>query len=468
MNAREPYDLAVIGSGPGGYRAAVLGALRGLSVAIIERDTWGGTCLNRGCVPKKTWYETARTAGANPRHPARGLRGVLQPDLDQAWRHQREVVERVRSSYVDYLRRLGVAAHAGEARFVDAHALAVGDARVEARHLVIATGSSPRVPPQLPLHADRVIGTDELFDRPVPPGRRVAVVGSGVVGTEMAYILAMLGCEVTWLTNGAPLARDRFSASALRVLGEALAAAGVAPRLRSRPVAATVRGDGVSLALPDGGVVEADWVLVAAGRVPNTDSLRLERAGIERDAEGYVVTNARLQTSLPHVYAIGDCAHPEMTANHALADATVAIANILAPGSARRTASAVPHVVYSAVELARVGVSEDDAEREGREPAVGFGGFEANPAALAADESRGFVRLVADHDDGTLLGAEVVGLDAGELVHLAAPLVGAADGLQRLASLRYNHPALAEEFLNAVETLASKWGMAHTVFGAPE
>jgi dihydrolipoamide dehydrogenase len=468
MSAASPFDIAVVGSGPGGYRAAVLGALRGLTVAIIERGVWGGTCLNRGCVPKKTWYETARAVAANPRYAARGLSGELVPDLAQAWRHQHDVVRTVREGYVDYLRRLGVASHVGAARFVDAHTLDVDGVRVQARHVIIATGSSPSWPAALAPHPGRILTTDDLFDQPVPVGRRVAVIGSGVVGTEMAFILGMLGCEVTWLTAATPLAREGYSAGALRVLGDTIAARGRAPRTASRPTRAEVRTDDVRLHLPDGASVDVDWVLLGTGRTPNTAALDLARAGIACDADGFVVVDAELRTAQPHVFAIGDCAHRQMTANHALADATVAIANIVAPGSARRDAAAVPHVVYGATELARVGLSEDDAEALGREPAVGFGSFDVNPAALAADEPRGFVRVVADHDVGTLLGAEVVGRDAGELIHVAAPLVGRDDGLRALASLRYNHPALAEEFLNAVETLAAKWQMSTAVFGTPE
>jgi dihydrolipoamide dehydrogenase len=169
-------------------------------------------------------------------------------------------------------------------------------------------------------------------------------------------------------------------------------------------------------------------------------------------------------TAAAGIHAIGDCANPRMTSNHALADAAVAVANIVAPGSARRDAGAVPEVVYSALELARLGLTEVQAEEAGYEPATGFASLATSPAALAIGEPRGFVRLVADLDSGALLGAEAVGAHAGEWIHVASAALGAPDTLARLARIRYNHPSLAEEILNATETLASKWGLGAAVF----
>ncbi|MCX7892036.1 MAG: NAD(P)/FAD-dependent oxidoreductase [Burkholderiales bacterium] len=467
MGERSDFDLVVIGSGPGGYRAAVLGALRGLAVAIVERGVWGGTCLNRGCVPKKDWYHTARLVAGNRRYAARGLRGQLEPDLDAAWRHQRTVVETVRASYVDYLRRLGVRAFAGEARFVAADEIAVGDERLGARHAIVATGSRPFVPPWTPLVPGRVLTTDELFDAPPPPGARVGVVGSGVVGTEMAFILAMLGKDVVWLTQSAPLSRSRFSASARRFLGAALAAHGVAPRTGSRPERCVADDRGVTLHLPGGATERVDWLLLGAGRLPNVEGLGLQRAGVELGEDGFVAVDDEMRTSAPHVFAIGDCADAAMTSNHALVEAAIAVANIVAPGSRKRSDIMIPEVVYSAAELARLGLSEEEAEAMGLEPALGFSGFEASPAALAADEPQGFVRVVADHDTGRLLGAEAVGPNAGEWLQVVGPHAGSDEALAALARAAWNHPSFAEEILNAVETLASKWGLGPAVFGPP-
>jgi dihydrolipoamide dehydrogenase len=465
MSARDTFDLVVIGSGPGGYRAAVLGALRGLSVAIVERGVWGGTCLNRGCVPKKDWYQTAKLAAANRTYAARGLRGRLEPDLHAAWNHQRHVVETVRRSYVDYLKRLSVSAFEGEARFHSPREVVVDEDTLVAKHVVVATGSRPYLPAWAPMTPGRVITTDELFDVPPPPGKRVAVIGSGVVGTELAFILAMLGKDVLWLTQSAPLSRSRFSASARRFLAAALEEYGVTPRKGSRPEQCNVDADGVTLTLPGGKTERVHWVLLGAGRVPNVEGLGLERASVELGEDGFIAVDDEMRTSAPHVFAIGDCADPAMTSNHALVEAAIAIANIVAPGSRKRGDIMIPEAVYSAAELARLGLSEEEAEAAGLEPAVGFAGFESSPAALTLDEPRGFVRVVADHDTGRLLGAEAVGPNAGEWLQAIGPHAGNGEALAALARAAWNHPTLGEEILNAVETLAAKWGLAHAVFG---
>jgi dihydrolipoamide dehydrogenase len=459
------FDLVVIGSGPGGYRAAVLAALRGLKVAVIEKGDWGGCCLNRGCVPKKAWYHSARQIAAAGGFAARGIEGALRGDLAQAWRHQRGMVERVRANYMDYLRRLGVRLIEGEARFAAAGKVSVAGDSIAAGSVIIATGSEPYVPPGLARRPGRVLTTDDLFAAPPPPGRRVAVLGSGVIGTEFAFILQMLGCEVLWLAGQAPLARSRYSQQARKTLTEALAEFNLAPRPASRVESAAVDGEQVLLRLPDGGQARVDWVLYGAGRRPHTSGLDLAAAGVAVGPAGFIEVDEYQRTSAQGVFAIGDVANPAMTSNHALADAAVAVGNIVAPGSICGDGDRVPQVVYSAIELARIGIDEETAEARGLEPATGFAAFDANPAALAEADAPGYVRIVADMDSGALLGAEVAGRGAGELVHLLAVEFGAADALKRLATAAYNHPARAEEILNATETLAARWGLARRVFG---
>jgi len=458
-------DLVVIGTGPGGYRAGVLAALRGLEVAVVEAGDWGGCCLNRGCVPKKAWHHTARLLAAQAGFAARGIRGRLEPDLAAAWDHQERVVAAVQDSYVDYMQRLGIRAIRGRARLEGPGRVAVqtGDGRetLATRHVIVATGARPHIPPPFAPVPGRVLTTDMLFDAPPPPGRRVAVVGSGVVATEFAFILRMLGLEVAWLARSRPLHRTRFSPQALGALARALERHGVAARVGAVVERVEAGEAGVRLRLADGAEETVDWVLLGTGRVPVTEGLGLEAAGIETDARGFIRTDTRCRTGAPGVYAIGDCASPAMTANHALAGATTAVGDILAGGAdgPALDAGRVPFVVYSALELARFGLDDEAAEDAGHEPAVGFAAFESNPRALGQDEADGFVRVLADMDTGSLLGAEIVGAEAGELVHALTLAPDPARALGWVAGGLYNHPARAEELLNAVETLAARWGI---------
>ncbi|MEK7231807.1 MAG: NAD(P)/FAD-dependent oxidoreductase [Pseudomonadota bacterium] len=460
----KKFDLAVVGSGPGGYRAAVLAALRGLKVAIVEKDAWGGCCLNRGCVPKKDWYHSARLIAASGGFGQRGICGELSGDLTRAWQHQHEVVAAIRASYQDYLKRLGVVLCSGAARFADAATLAVDGARIAATNFIVATGAAPCVPPNLQRIARRVVTTDDLFAAPPPAGKRVAIIGSGVVATEFSFILAMFGLEVVWLAQHEPLASRGYSATARRMLQARLADFGVRARTASRVRSLQADENGVRLELPDGTQEHVDWVLLGTGRLPHTASLHPAQAGVALDARGFIIVNRFQQTSQPHIYAVGDVANPAMTSNHALAEAAVAVANVIAPQTRASDPGAVPDVVYSALELARIGLGEEGAEALGCEPATGFTAFETNPAALVEDDAAGFVRVVADADTGKLLGAEIAGSAAGELIHLAGIEFGSPDALARLAALPYNHPARAEEILNAIETLAARWGLKAQVF----
>ena len=465
----DPLDLVVIGSGPGGYRAAIYAALRGLSVAIVERADWGGTCLNRGCIPKKDWHHSAKTLAKSARFADRGIAGgPLRGDLAAAWQHQERVVAQVQDSYVTFMDRLGVRKYRGHGRLAaDGNVAIEGpDAGiVETHQVILATGSRPMPLDGVEPVSGRVLTTDMLFDEPAPPAGEVTVVGAGVIATEMAFILGQLGCTVTWLATRDPLAKSAFTPQARKVLEDKLTEYGMTWHRGGRLAATRVEGERAVAELDDGARFEADWILLGTGREPVTDDVGLEAAGVATDAKGYVEVNAQRETSRAGVYAIGDCANPRQTANHAMADAVVAVKNILAAGSALADDDAIPEVVYSAVEMAHVGMDDDRAEDEGWEPAVGFTSFETNPKALGLDADEGFTRLLVDMDEGTLLGGEIIGDNAGELVHLLTTHNDPETALARIAAGRFNHPAMAEEVLNSTETLAANWGLGPEVFG---
>lgn len=458
------FDIIVIGSGPGGYRAATYGALRGLTVAIVEKEKWGGCCLNRGCVPKKAWHQTAKTVQQSKQFAKRGLHGNLWANLATAWSHQHNMVATVRDSYLNYMKRLGVKRFAGNGRLTATNTVEVeaGNSRVvtlNAKHIIIATGASAHAPDGFAPTPNKILTTDMLFESPPPPGERVGVIGSGVVGTEFAFILQQFGLKISWLATSTPLGRSQFSAAAKDKLTKTLNDLDLVPMFSKGRLSSCIDDAHVSIKQGQQTLAEVDWVLLGTGRKPNTRNLGLEELGISVDSGGFIQRNGYLQTNLPTIYAIGDCANPMMTANHALAEATTAINNITQTSPAKHDPTWIPHAIYSAVEMARAGLNEDQAEDAEIETALGFAAFDTSPAALGQFESDGFVRLIADTDSKVLVGAEIVGDHAGELIHAVLQKNTQAPTLDGLRQRAYNHPSRAEEILNATETMLSKWNI---------
>lgn len=448
------YDLIVIGSGPGGYRAAVLAAQRGLKVGIVEKAEWGGCGLNRGCIPKNSWHHSAKLIAATRSNAKRGVQGTLSGDLGQAWEHQKKTVKDIRDGYIGNMKQLQIAGFAAQAAFVDAHTIALdGHDNLSAEYFIVATGSSTYVPKPFHLIENKVLTSDELFNQVPPEGKRVAIVGSGTVATEFAFILAMLGKEITWVSQNPPLANTSFSPSALKLLMEKFQQYGIEPKIGNRPEAVEMMVEGVKLILPGGEEAMVDWVLLGTGRRPHTTGLNLDAAGVNTDSKGFIKVNECMQTAQSNIFAIGDVANQRMSANQALADAQIAVANILHPGSRKQDRSAVPELVYTALEMGRVGLN---GAAENKDPAIGLATFESNPRAVGQDAFDGFVRLVADAQSGVLLSGEAVGAEASELVHIIAQHYGQPDALQHLAQAFYNHPARAEEIFTAAAEIAAK------------
>lgn len=462
------FDICIIGSGPGGYKAAVSAALRGARVVIIEKSVWGGCCLNRGCVPKKAWYHSAKLIQASSNWAAKGLKTTIAADLEQAWQHQREVVSRVRESYVDYLARLKVSRLEGSASLLSSSQVRVdgkdGSETIEASNIIIATGSRPWVPADMVLKSNHVLSTDMLFQEDLPEGNRVGVLGSGVIATEMAFILSQFGKQVSWFARSEPMSRSHYSPQAMKTLYRTLKEAGVSWYPNTEVDSWKDDNTTVQLTLNNGEQHEVDWLLLATGRQAYTLGLGLENIPIKTTQAGLIEVNDYLQTVASNIYAIGDVCSENMTANQALADAEVAVNNILEPGQKQKRKQWVPAVVYSSVEMARLGLNDDQAEDQGYEPAIGFSAFVTSPQALAQADTEGFVRVLADMDSGKLLGGEVIGAEAGELIQLLAQASTQQDALRVIAQQSWNHPARNEEFLHAIETMANKWGLGEFVF----
>lgn len=465
MKHSTVFDLIVIGSGPGGYRAAVKAALRGLSVAIVEKAQWGGCCLNRGCVPKKAWHHMARTLSRQHTLQQLGINGHLTLDRDLAWQHQRQLVSEIQQNYRSYLSSLKVTSFDGEASFQSSESVLIDHTDGAAteiffKNCIIAIGSRPAIPEGIDASHPRILTTDDLFENPLPAGDRLGLLGSGVVATELAFILSNFGYQFDWFSRSPMLSRGGFSPSAMGVLRELMNNAGLAPRQYKKFTLAKLHEHGLQLKIDDE-TIDVDGLLLATGRQVDGRALRLENAGVQQE-RGYIAVNENLRTANDKVWAIGDCVDGAQTANQAIADAELVVDNLFASQLKIRDELWVPQVVYTIIEMARLGVDDDRAEDLGHEPAVGFASFSNSPQAMGELSTDGFVRLLADLDDGYLLGAEVLGEGAGELIQMISAAVateGVDKALHCLQQTLKNHPSRSEEISNAVETLISRWGI---------
>ncbi|MBI4575298.1 MAG: dihydrolipoyl dehydrogenase, partial [Planctomycetes bacterium] len=449
-----PFDVAVVGAGPGGYVAAIRAAQYGLRAAVIDRDRVGGICLNHGCIPSKTLIHAAglfeRVRGA----AEWGIRtGEVSMDLATLQRRKAEVVKRLGQGIELLLRQNGVAQVAGEARFLTPTRLALdgpeGERTLEARHVILATGGRPVELRALPFDGARVISSKEALDLTETPARLV-VVGGGVIGLELGVFYARLGSRVT-VVEATDALLPGTDPELVKVVARRLRRLEVEVHLRAMARGLDVKGRlEVGLAQGEGIALEADRVLVAVGVRPNTEALGLAEAGVRTDARGFITVDDQMRTSAPGVFAIGDVAGPPLLAHKASREGLVAAA-VAAGRPERYDVRAMPWAVFTDPEIAGVGLTEAEARARGPEPRVGRFPFAASGRALSTGESEGLVKVVAEAASGTVLGVHVVGPEASNLVAEGALAIEMGATLEDLALTVHAHPTLPESMMEAAE-----------------
>ncbi|HEY0768058.1 MAG TPA: FAD-dependent oxidoreductase [Steroidobacteraceae bacterium] len=421
------YNLTVIGAGPAGLISAIAAAGLGARVALVERHAMGGDCLNVGCVPSKTLLAGAARglSFASAMQRVRAVRAALA---------QHDSVERYT--------RAGVDVFLGQARFANAHQIRVAEATLRTRRTVIATGARAHIPPLPGLKEIMPLSNETVFDLTEQP-RRLAVLGAGPVGCELAQAFARLGTQVELIELGSRIL-PQDEPEAAQWVADALVRDGVTLRLGARATSALRTSAGKVLMLADGTRVAADEVLVAAGRARNVEGLDLERAGVRFDQAAGIAVNARLQTSHPHIYAAGDvCAALQFT-HAADAQARIVVRNALFLGRTRADALIIPWCTYTRPELAHVGATSRALEEAGRgfdRYRVEFGELDRGQTDDGAD---GYAQVLTARGSDRILGATIVGKDAGEQL---APLVLALSrglGLKSFGSLVLPYPTRSE------------------------
>ena len=420
-------DLLIIGSGPGGYRAAGDAARNGLSVVVAERDQAGGTCLNAGCIPTKC---LAHDASAAP------------SDFASAMERKALVTQQLRTGVEQLLSAPGITLVKGQAAFTDEHTVTIGDTTVEADNIIIATGSESRMPPITGIDNPRVITSTEALQLQSLPETMV-IVGAGVIGMEFASILARFGSKVTvieYLKECLPM----FDKDIAKRLRKAIEKQGVTffmdsavSEITDEEVIFKSNKTGAETRLPCAGAP----VLIATGRKPSVEGLNLEAAVVDYDAKG-IKTDDCLRTSQPHIYAIGDVTGKQMLAHAATAMGFRAVNTILGKSDKIRL-DIMPSAVFTYPEAAIVGLSEDACKQLGKPCKCLKGYYRANGKALAIAEPEGMVKITAD-TDGTILGCTAYGAHSADMVQEIAALMNCNATTDDLASIIHIHPTLSE------------------------
>jgi glutathione reductase (NADPH) len=437
------YDLFVIGGGSAGVRCGRIAAGFGARVAVAEERFWGGTCVNVGCVPKKLLVQAGEYGGFA--EDAAGFGWEIRKGPHD-WRKliaakDREIA-RLNATYRRLLEGAGARIYDARATFIDAHTLEVGGERVTAGRIVIATGGRP-VPLDIP-GASLAIVSDDAFALPAMP-RRVTIVGSGYIAVEFAGIFASLGAEVD-LVYRQPLPLRGFDEDLRAALAEALAAQGIRLHPDASPARIVAEGAGRVVHLHGGETIAADLVFLATGRAPNTRGLGLDAAGVATAASGAVIIDDALQTSVPHIYAIGDVTDrlnltPVATAEgHALAD------TLFGNRPRRISLENVPTAVFTTPPLATCGLTEEQAAARGPVD-VYVARFTPMRHTISGRARRTMMKLVVDQASQRVLGAHMLGEDAAEIMQGLAIAIGMGATKADFDRTIGIHPTAAEEFV---------------------
>jgi dihydrolipoamide dehydrogenase len=449
----DSFDLVIIGSGPGGYVAAIRGAQLGLRTCLVERDAaLGGTCLNVGCIPSKALlesselYHAARTRFAE--HGI-GLGGEPSMNLPAMMARKVRIVKELTDGVAQLMKKNKVTVLRGTGSLAARDRVRVsgegGEQEVGARAIILATGSAPVTLPFLPFDGQRVVSsTDALAFETVP--EHLVVIGAGAVGLELGSVWARLGARVT-VIEMMPQIVPAADGQMARTLQRALKAQGLEIRVKTKLTGARIEAERVTLTVEDakGGTDEiaGDRVLSAVGRRPYTAGLGLEAVGVALDERGGVRVDERLRTSVEGIYAIGDLVRGPMLA-HKAEEEGVAAAEIIAGHAGRVSYEAIPGVVYTSPELAWVGLTEEEAKQQGIKTRVGRFLFRANGRAKSLGEEEGMVKILAEAGSDRLLGVHIVGPRASDLIPEAVLALEFSASAEDLARTIHAHPTLSE------------------------
>lgn len=454
--SEKHYGAIVIGAGPGGYPCAIRLGQLGIETLVVEKEYWGGVCLNVGCIPSKALINAAKQFDSIRNAGALGIQIPGEATLDveklQEWKGQ--VVSKLTGGVRMLLKGNRVTMLEGEARVVGKGEVAVqtaeGEKRFTADHIVLATGSSPVQIPGFSFSDPPVLDSTKALALDRVP-KRLVIIGGGYIGLEMANVWSKFGAEVTVVEMMDQLLPG-FDPDVVKVLARRLRKDGVKTLLKTRALGWEQADEGIVVEVEnDKGKqrLEADYVLVTVGRRPNTRGLGLEELGVEMDGP-FIKVDRRMQTSVPGLYAIGDIVGNPMLAHKATHEGEV-VAEVIAGRNVQYDAKTVPAVCFTDPEVATAGLSEPEARARGIEIKVGKVPFAAIGKAIANNDTDGFVKVILDASTNLVLGVTIVGAHASDIISEAALAIEMAAEALDIGLTIHPHPTLGESIMEAAK-----------------
>jgi len=461
----EEFDIAVIGSGPGGYVAAIRSAQLGYKTALIEKySTLGGTCTNVGCIPTKALLDSTHNfADAAHKFKNHGINfSGLSLDFEQLYARKADVVAKNTQGLDFLMRKNKITVFKGLGSFLSENTVKITkdsqeDISIKAKNFIIATGSKPATIPGVTIDKKRIITSTEALAMKEKPSSMV-IIGGGVIGVEMASIFNRIGTKVTIVEYAASLIpnMDKELGSTLQKL---LTSEGIEIKLQEAVYKTENLGDKAKVSFKNKQGVDqsitADYVLVAVGRKPYLQGLDIENAGVALHPNGTIKVNANLQTSTPHIYAVGDVIGGAMLAHKAEEEAVFVVEKINGQ-KPHIHYNRIPSVVYTWPEIASVGFTEEELKKEGINYTVGKFPFAVNARARAGMDTEGFVKVLSDPKYGELLGVHIIGARAADLIAQAVVGLEYEVTANDMASICYAHPTYSEVLKEAYTIAAGK------------
>lgn len=447
---RKKFDLVVIGAGPGGYVAAIKASQMGKSVALIEKEFLGGTCLNVGCIPTKTLIAGALVLSKVQHAKDFGIEtGPVTFDYSKMKLRKDGVVGKIRKGLEGLIQSNGITILKGKAEFTSPNELKV--IREEGEYIlfdkvIIATGSEPLDIPAFRCDHKKIFNSSSILELEKLPSK-IAIIGGGYIGCEFASLFAELGVKVA-VIEALPSIVSLQGATISETLTRAFTKKGMELVVNALVEGIDTQGTGVQIKLKDKPSIEADIALVAIGRKIVSYSLGLEKAGVLTNPRGEIVVNDKMETNVPGIYAIGDVTGKYLLAHVASHQGLIAAANA-SGGNSRMHYEAVPAVIFTHPEIAMVGMTAEQAQQTGKEISIGKFPFQALGKSVAAMETEGFAQIITDKKTGQILGAQVIGSEAGSLISEMALAITNELTIDCIEETIHAHPTLPEAWLEA-------------------